>query len=237
MTEWISVNEASLNSCISEKTVRKWIKNNEKNNLAVKRSGRRISINSVFFYKTYPKKQETNRSGILPEEFQNGGKFQQMQIVSHSETIKELSKQIERRDNEIKLLLNRKDRLPLWLNIGYIALILIILLISISGFIFYNYQQGKKQKEQLTTINNNNEREIEQIKHFTNDKITILKAAKEEATQTISQQRQELAEKDRLISELYNDTKAQNKKLLELTESLKNEVIKNKQKENTQSQE
>ena len=49
---------------------------------------------------------------------------------------------------------------------------------------------------------------------------------------TIIQQRQELAQKDLLISQLYNDTKEQNKKLLELTGSLKNEVIKNEKKEN-----
>ena len=48
-----------------------------------------------------------------------------------------------------------------------------------------------------------------------------------------TEQRQELAQKDRLISQLYNDTKEQNKKLLELTESLKNEVIKKSKKKTT----
>lgn len=47
-----------------------------------------------------------------------------------------------------------------------------------------------------------------------------------------TEQRQELAQKDRLISQLYNDTKEQNKKLLALTESLKSGFAKNEQNEN-----
>ena len=47
-----------------------------------------------------------------------------------------------------------------------------------------------------------------------NENLLILK-------QQNAQQRQELTQKDRLISELYNDTKEQNKKLIELTETLK----------------
>ena len=158
----------------------------------------------------YPiSKTITNDIGAIEET-----KTSQMQIISSSETITKLSEHLKSRDEEIKLLLSRKSKLPIWLTIGFVFLSLTISIVTYAAFIKY-------RAEILQT----KEREIKAQENYYQEKISLIKTQEnhllDAKNKTISQQRKELAQKEILISQLYNDTKEQNKKLLDLTESLK----------------
>ena len=224
MINWITLAEAIAQTDTSDRTIRRWVKEHQNSQIHVKREGRTIFINAIELDKNYPLKTTRQNDGIGRQNDGNETKTTQMQIVSYSETITRLSEQIERRDNEIQQLLGRKSKLPIWLTIGFLLLILAIACV----FAAYTYQMSYLHKKELDTQTNAFFAQKQNIKENLKNQETVVEELKEE----ITVKREELAQKDRLISELYNDTKEQNKKLLELTESLKNEVIKNEQKEN-----
>ena len=228
MLNWINIGEAITQTGNSDRTIRRWIKSNESNPLAVKKDGKNTYINANELAKKYPLKenQQFDRNG--GQEGGNRRQTEQMQIVSHTETIKELSKQIERRDEEIKLLLHRKPTFSKWIVAGFICFFLII-----SGlFAGYRYEQRQIHAKELSTLEDSFKREIKAQIESEKEALLYQQIVVGELQTENARQRLELAEKDRLISELYNDTKAQNKKLLELTESLQSKSVKNDQLEN-----
>ena len=153
-----------------------------------------------------------------------------VQVAANAKSIDSMHEQLIAKDRQIKEILaeKRNPKLMIWITLAFIALLICLYI----GFLRYRNELLSYQRERINEMSQAYEykilsksEQIEEIKKF--NQVTL--NSKEN---TITQQRQELAEKDRLISQLYNDTKEQNKKLLELTESLKNEVIKNEQKEN-----
>ena len=209
---WITVKEAIIATGRGERTIRRWVNRHKNEPTHIDTTGAVTLINAAIFAKDYPIKEDRHGTGNGNTFGQATDKTSQMQIVSYSETIKELSTHLKSRDEEIKSLLHRKSTVPFWLVVGFIVLLLIV------GCVFgaYTYQ--------MSQIHNT---EIERQKESSSNGLKAKQVLIENQKQTITQQRQELAEKDRLISELYNDTKAQNKKLLELTESLQSKSAKN----------
>ena len=222
---WISLAESASKTGTSDRTIRRWVEKHKLKETHVRKQGRNVLLNAFELDKDYPFKNKQNQAANDRQRNTENQQTTQMQIVSHSETIKELSRQIERRDEEIKLLLSRKSKLPVWLTIGFIFLSLIIATVTYAAFIKY-------RAEILQT----KERETKAQENYYQEKISLIKGQNnnllDAKNKTITQQRQELAEKASLISQLYNDIKAQNKKLLELTENLKHEFAKNEQSKN-----
>ena len=225
MFKWINIGEAITQTQHSDRTIRRWVKSNESNPNAIKKDGKNIYINPEELAKKYPLKENPRFDRSDRQDGRDNQHTNQMQIVSFSETIKELSKQIERRDDEIKLLLNRKPTSTKWVTFGFVCFLIIL-----TGlFAGYRYEYQKIHEKELLTLKESLESQMKAKVEGKNESLTSKQSLINNQQQIISQQRQELAQKDRLISQLYNDTKAQNKKLSELAESLKNEAIKNGQ--------
>ena len=204
--EWLTVNEAVAKTGKGERTIRRWAKSHDTNGFAVRKQGKIIMINASILAEDYPIKDvRQNAANDI-----NHDKTSQMHIVSNTETIKQLSEHLRNRDNEIKILLNHKNLTALWLILGFITII---------GCLYYAFLNYKNEITvnkaiEIEAISKGYQKQIE-----TNQKNNSQLILNQQ--QIIAQQHQELAKKDRLISELYNDTKEQNKKLLELTESHK----------------
>ena len=215
--EWITIKEAVIRTGKGERTIHRWIDSNKLKPYFVKKDRKLTMLNASEIEKDYPFSDVRHKS----ENVSQDNKTNQMQIVSHSETIKELSEHIKQKDKQLEYLLTKKSKTSLWLTLGFTVGLSTLLAALYMGFTSY--------REEL--INNSN-RQFKEANELYSTNLEKIEAINLEHKKTITQQRQELAKKNRLISQLYDDTKAQNKKLLELTESLKNEVIKNEQKEN-----
>ena len=238
MHGWITIKQAQELTGKSDKTIRRWIKCHQEKISHVDKSAEVIRINSDFLIKEYPPIIKTKRIDKDYPNNHNSEKTSQMQIVSYSETIRELSDLLKRRDDEVK-----KGRLiPIWLTLVFCIMLFFLYI----AFLAYKGELLANKLEDNRNISLSYERRLtdkaNQIRILENSKVEGFKLRDalieqqiqmlNEQNKSITQQRQELAQKDLLISQLYNDTKAQNKKLLELTESLKSESIKNEQNEN-----
>ena len=222
--EWIGIIDGAIRTGRGERTIRRWAKAHEKDYSAVKKENGKIFINANVLAEKYPFIVASQKAAERQAE-QNTN---QMHIVSNSETINHLSEHLKTRDEEIKLLLTKKPKSTKWIILGFVALILLLLCGLYWGFI--NYQKELKEshireiqliEQKSDTIANSKDKTID----GQTLQINLLQAKN-------TQQRLELAQKDRLIAELYNDTKAQNKKLLELTESLQAKSAKTDQFKN-----
>ena len=147
-----------------------------------------------------------------------------VQVAANAKSIDSMHEQLIAKDRQIKEILaeKRNPKSTIWITLAFMALLICLYM----GFLRYRNELLSYQRERINEMSQAYEykilsksEQIEEIKKF--NQVTL--NSKESI---ITQQRQELAEKDRLISELYNDTKAQNKKLLELTESLQTESSK-----------
>ena len=233
--EWISIPEAIIRTQKGERTIRRWVKSQERNTIAIKKEAGKIYIKASILRQKYG----FINDNIDDAKRQDEQKTSQMQIVSYSETIKELSNHLKIRDEEIKTLLNRKSKLPLGICIGFICAIsfMLTLLYAYRSELIETHKeallvQSEGFQREIQFTEKSYQRELSNIKEQTNTIVSNQSKTISNLEAETAQQREELAEKDRLISQLYNDTKKQNKKLLELTESLKADVIKNEQKEN-----
>lgn len=225
MQRWISVVDAIRLAGVSERTIRRWAKEHPE---STKKENKGLLVDGDKLAKFYPFESAQSGYGSSPEHDTQNAKTNQMQIVSYSETITKLSEQIERRDHEIKLLLNRRSKMPFWLCVGFIALLGGLYM----TFNAYTKQTAEETRQRITEQFLAKNREIELIESKAKQVAEIKDETINSLKQENSQQRLELAQKDRLIAELYNDTKAQNKKLLELTESLQAKSAKTDQFEN-----
>ena len=221
--EWISITQATALTGKTERTIRRWFKANKSNISATKKVDGKIYINSTLLHKDYPPvmgRQNTGEDKKIQKEA--------LQIATNAKSIESITVQLEAKDKQIEKLMVSKGRVPLLLTLAFLFSSLLIGAGLYFAFVEYRseLERTKKREIQLRTENFNaiilGKNSIIEDK---NENLLILK-------QQNAQQRQELAQKDRLISELYNDTKAQNKKLLELTENIKNEAIKNEKEEN-----
>ena len=170
MFEWISVTEAIRRAGISERTVRRWIKDHELNSNCIRKDGRNILLNALELSKDYMFEQRQAQAGSDRRE----EKTTQMQIVSYSETINKLSEQIERRDEEIKLLLSRKSKIPFWLTTGFIVAILVVLVGLYIAFNGYINQLFKMHNNELSSQADYYQRVIDIKANFFSKQLTAL---------------------------------------------------------------
>ena len=215
--QWITITEAIKLTGKADLTIRRLVKKHKSDSNFIRKENGRIWINTRKLNDIYAISDNISKSYREAED----SKTNQMHIVSSSETIKELSEHIKQRDKQIEFLLQKKNRTPLWISLSSICLIMLILSSLYFAFINYRDELISSFQRETDLLQSRNKKVVDEKE----EQINHLKFS-------VTEKRQELAQKDRLISELYNDTKEQNKKLLELTESLKKEVIKNKQKEN-----
>ena len=235
--EWLSITEASLLSGKTEKTIRRLAKANEKDIGKVKRDGRKILINKIFITDHF---RVENRYTKDTHNETVKHKKEALQIAYNAESFKEISQQISIKDKQIEKLIIRKN----------FAIILTVAIFIIGGLLlsftaYFALQKYRKellvnQDKQMNLLKTSHKKEvqskleqIEYIQETTKQERNNQQAELNRLQTENVQQRAELAQKDRLISQLYNDTKEQNKKLLELTKSLTNEATKSERKENT----
>ena len=209
--EWIDIKTAITLTSKSDKTIRNWAKSNKTNPKAVKKDGKIFLLSAKLLEEDYPFKSSQ-------ENFQQEKDAAQLTITAQSLQMHQA--ELAAKNDEIKILLQRKSKLPAWLSIGFISLIIALLAGLMFAFTSYKHEQSQEHSKELSNIKSALKQEMalkEQIanKALDNKQLTINRLKTEN-----TQQREELAEKDHLISQLYNDTKEQNKKLLKLTESL-----------------
>ena len=213
--EWITIKEAAIKTGKGERTIHRWIDANKSKPYFVKKQGKLTMVNASELAQFYPFHDVSHKS----ENVSQDEKTYQMQIVSHSETIKELSDHIKQKDKQLEFLLTKKSKLPIWLTIGFTMVVLILVYGLYVAFNAYKRELIITQEKEKAQLQLNASSNLKQTRSFYTFQIEEIREINTQQKQTITQQRQELAEKDRLISELYNDTKAQNEKLLELTKS------------------
>ena len=213
---WISITEATAVTGKTERTIRRWFKSHKNDHLATKKIGGKIYLNATILHADYPPVMGRQNAGE-EEKHQK----EALQIATNAKSIESITVQLEAKDKQIDRLISHRNWFILVLfSIFFFA----ALLIGIGVFMIF---KGYK-----TELENTKERELELKSEAFENKISGQKVIIENLEKANTTQRQELAEKDRLISELYNDTKAQNKKLLELTESFQTKSVKPESIEN-----
>ena len=116
---WITVNEAVSLTGKTELTIRKLVKKHSKDSSFVKKDGGRVYLDFDKLSVIYPIKKDIKK--VYDAENRSiEQKTSQMQIVSSSETIKELSEHIRQKDKQIEFLLTKKSKLPIWLTVGFV---------------------------------------------------------------------------------------------------------------------
>ena len=223
--EWISTTDAVALTRKSYSTLRRFIYKHKQDSSIIKREQGSTFINKAALLDTYRASHEHHDTSKAEEAKQHK---EAVQIATNAKSIDSISLQLEAKDQQIKEIISRTPKSPLYLTIGFVILISFL----IYGGWLYKKELLSYERQKIATLREDGIIQIQQIKQSAKEELKNRQEVINTLKGELSIKREELAKKDRLISELYNDTKAQNKKLLELTESLKNEVIKNEQKNN-----
>ena len=226
--QWINKEEAIYLTGKSERTISRWIKAHKTD----KSSFDGEFINSERLNEKHPIIKRRQNGGNADTKNQNRESREAMQIMATAEIVK-------KKDEQIELLLNKKPHTPIHLLIGYSTLLIALFLASYIAFKNYRNELLDRHSEAINLLKNSNAQILNHKDIIIEANLSQIKGMSEvlnEQKSILFEQRQELAEKDRLISELYNDTKAQNKKLLELTENLQSKSVKNDTIENNSAE-
>lgn len=73
-------------------------------------------------------------------------------IFANKEAVQNYEKQLQSKDWQIRTLINKRSRLPLWLNIGYILLIAAILYGLWIAFNWFRYEQSNQHSKELQSL-------------------------------------------------------------------------------------
>ena len=161
---WVSKDEAAKAIGKSIKTVYRWCKDNPSH---VRDNG---TINFSELKKTYPI-IFSNSDKRLELEIEAGDKMNtQMSLQNSRESINILKgqletsekrlelvaesyeKQLQSKDWQIRTLINKRSRLPLWLNVGYTLLIAAILYALWLAFDWFRHEQSNQHEKELLSL-------------------------------------------------------------------------------------
>ena len=119
--KYIDIATASVSVQKSERTLYKWIKANKKKAGAVRYEGRTPMVSVELLKKDYP----FNEVEEATESFQNKKDVAQLSLTAN--TLEMHQRELNARNDEIKRLLSRKNYTPLWLTLGFVAIIVSVL--------------------------------------------------------------------------------------------------------------
>ena len=173
---WVHKNKAVILTGKSITTIHRWMKSNEDNRSRINESGE-INLNEL--EKDYPL---LACEQIGSSEFSN---VDALELANEQTQLKTFDNQLNSSHEIINKLIDRKSRIPIWLNIGYISLILTsiafgkLYMDKMSNIHFKELERlqetsdiesnlklnnARLQIQHLESINKKQEQEIEELK-------------------------------------------------------------------------
>ena len=148
---YIDIATAIARTGKSDKTLRNWVKSHDKIAGAVKREGKLVMISVELLKKDYPFLHAENE----PKSFQKQKEVAQLSITAN--TLEMHQRELQARNDEIKLLLERKSKAPIWIVIGFVCLLVALWLV----FDGYRDEQQKANEEKIATLKESFKREMD----------------------------------------------------------------------------
>ena len=157
--DWINEAEAQHLTGKSYATIRRWINANESNRNRINEDG---LINREELFKRYPFMMSSQMKSDENKKIKQDTKA--LELANHQTSLLSFDQQVKAQQKTIESLINKKSRLPFWLNTAYILIIAAIVWIFFCFFDYQTKQLRQSFQRELDFKNQIHSMEIQAIK-------------------------------------------------------------------------